>query len=63
MKAAALSSLHGPPSMTLPSWLTRMRSEDLICEKATPKGFTQKAEGSTGSRRVMWPATPLSYIL
>lgn len=29
-------------------------------ENATPKGFTQKVDGSTGSRSVMWPATPSS---
>lgn len=29
-------------------------------EKATPKGFTQNVVGSTGSRSVIWPATPSS---
>jgi hypothetical protein len=58
MNAAALSSRQGPPSITSPEWLTWIRSEALICEKATPNGFTQKVVGSTGSRRVMCPATP-----
>lgn len=59
MNAAALSNLFGPPAMTWPSWLTWIKSEALISEKERPKGFTQKVEGSTGSRRVMWPATPV----
>lgn len=46
--------------MTFPSSLTRMRSEALIMENATPKGLTQNVVGSTGSRSVMWPATPSS---
>lgn len=45
--------------MTCPSWLTWIKSEALISEKERPNGFTQKVEGSTGSRRVMWPATPV----
>lgn len=59
MNAAALSNLLGPPAMTCPSWLTWIKSEALISEKERPNGFTQKVEGSTGSRRVMWPATPV----
>lgn len=60
MKAAVLSSLQSPPSTTLPSWLTRIRSEALMSANATPNGFTQNVSGSTGSRSVMWPATPSS---
>ena len=30
-----------------------------MSENAVPKGFTQNVLGSTGSRRVMWPATPV----
>lgn len=58
MNAAALSMRFGPPAMTLPWWSTWIRSEAFIREKARPNGFTQKVDGSTGSRRVMWPATP-----
>lgn len=58
MNAAAFKRRFGPPAITAPSWLTWIRSEDLIREKERPKGFTQKVEGSRGSRRVMWPATP-----
>ena len=29
-------------------------------EKCIPNGFTQKQSGCTGSRTVMWPATPSS---
>jgi len=39
----------GPPSTTLPSLLTRMRSDALRRGHATPNGFTQKEVGSTGS--------------
>lgn len=39
----------GPPSTTLPSLLTRMRSDALSRGHATPNGFTQKEVGSTGS--------------
>ena len=46
--------------MTSPSSFTRMRSDALIRLKETPKGFTQNVVGSTGSRSVMWPATPSS---
>lgn len=46
--------------MTLPLWSTWIRSEALIRENETPNGFTQKVVGSTGSRSVMWPATPSS---
>ena len=46
--------------MTFPEWSTRIRSDLVMRLKARPKGFTQKQSGCTGSRRVMWPATPSS---
>lgn len=58
--AAVLSNLFSPPPITSPSSLTWIRSDDLIREKARPKGLTQKVSGWTGSRIVMWPATPSS---
>jgi hypothetical protein len=39
---AVFKSLTGPPSTTLPSGLTRIRSEALRSGHATPKGLTQK---------------------
>lgn len=48
--AAAFRRRFSPPSMTLPSSLTRMRSDALMRLKAVPKGFTQNVSGSTGSR-------------
>jgi hypothetical protein len=46
---AVLSKRTGPPSTTFPSLFTRIRSEALRSGQATPKGFTQKDVGSTGS--------------
>ena len=46
------------PSTTSPVWLTRIRSETRTWRKLMPKGFTQKWSVSSGSRAVMWPATP-----
>lgn len=60
--AAALSSRFSPPSITLPSSLTRMRSEALIRLKAVPNGFTQNVSGSTGSRYVIWPLGSVSLL-
>ena len=60
MYAAVLSRRFGPPSITLPSASTRIRSEALIRLKAVPNGFTQNVFGWTGSRSVMWPAMPSS---
>src|SRR3954468_12187878 len=48
------------PSTTSPVWLTRMRSDTRICLKDRPNGLTQKWSSSSGSRAVMWPATPSS---
>ena len=31
-----------------------------MCPKWTPNGLTQKRSGCSGSRTVMWPATPSS---
>lgn len=50
---AVFSSLQGPPSTTWPSALTRIRSEALRRGQATPKGFTQKEVGSTGSWKLL----------
>ena len=63
MNAAAFSSRHGPPSITWPSWLTRIRSLALIWPNDTPNGLTQNELGSTGSRRVMCPATPVQLSI
>src|SRR6478672_4582741 len=48
------------PSTTSPLWLTRMRSFTRICLKFMANGLTQKWSSSSGSRAVMWPATPSS---
>src|SRR5216684_1123509 len=37
-----------------------MRSETRMRPKCRPKGFTQKWSSRSGSRAVMWPATPSS---
>lgn len=42
MNAAVFNNLFSPPSTTLPSWLTRIRSDAFIKAKAWPKGLTQK---------------------
>src|SRR5438309_8242151 len=47
-------------STTSPWWLTRRRSETRMWPKCMPKGLTQKWSVSSGSRAVMWPATPSS---
>ena len=46
---AVFNRRTGPPSTTLPSALTRIRSEALSKGQATPKGLTQNEVGSTGS--------------
>src|SRR5579875_3529435 len=46
------------PCTTSPWWLTRIRSDTLMWRKFMPKGLTQKWSVSSGSRAVMWPATP-----
>ena len=46
------------PSTTSPAASTRMRSETLMWPKCIPNGLTQKVSGNSGSRAVMWPATP-----
>src|SRR5215471_6361412 len=56
--AARLTSAW--PSTTLPEWSTKIRSETRIRPKCKPKGLTQKQSGRSGSRAVMWPATPSS---
>ena len=48
------------PSTTSPWWLTRMRSDALIRLKSMANGLTQKWSGRSGSRAVMWPATPFA---
>src|SRR5262249_53387147 len=48
------------PSTTSPSSSTSSRSRTRICLKFIPKGFTQNRFGCSGSRTVMWPATPSS---
>ena len=48
------------PSTTSPSWSTRIRSDARICLKLMPNGLTQKWSVRSGSRAVMWPATPSS---
>src|SRR4051794_29008305 len=48
------------PSTTSPRELTRSRSETRMWEKLMPNGFTQKWSSRSGSRAVMWPATPSS---
>ena len=55
-KAATFTSLS--PWTTFPSWLTKIKSETEICEKWTPRGFTQKWSENSGSLRVICPATP-----
>src|SRR3989337_1501376 len=35
-----------------------MRSLDFIWRKLLPNGLTQNSSGNSGSRTVMWPATP-----
>src|SRR5580698_1267442 len=55
-KAARFTGLV--PSTTVPSWLTRINSDTLIWLKLMPNGLTQKCSGYSGSRAVMWPATP-----
>ncbi len=57
-KAAVLTGLS--PSTTSPSWLTRIRSETRMWPKCMAKGLTQKWSSRSGSRAVMWPATPSS---
>lgn len=47
--AAVFKSRTGPPSTTIPSALTRMRSDALRRGHVTPKGLTQNEVGSTGS--------------
>ena len=46
------------PYTTSPSWLTRIRSLTRMWRKLRPNGLTQKWSGNSGSRTVMWPATP-----
>ena len=46
------------PYTTSPWWLTRMRSLTVMWRKLRPNGLTQKWSGNSGSRTVMWPATP-----
>jgi hypothetical protein len=46
---AVLRRRMGPPSTTFPSAFTRIKSEAFSSGQATPKGFTQKEVGSTGS--------------
>src|SRR4051812_26600972 len=48
------------PSTTSPWWFTRIRSSTVICLKLMPSGLTQKWSRRSGSRAVMWPATPSS---
>ena len=48
------------PSTTSPWSFTRMRSDARMWLKLMPKGFTQKWSRCSGSRAVMWPATPSS---
>ena len=55
-KAAWLTAYS--PSMISPVWLTRSRSETRMWLNGVPKGFTQKQSVCSGSRTVMWPATP-----
>src|SRR5579875_3912063 len=56
-KAARLTGWS--PVMTSPVASTWMRSETEMCPKCIANGFTQKVSGRSGSRAVMWPATPL----
>jgi hypothetical protein len=63
MKAAVFSNRFGPPSMTLPAWSTWIKSETFISLNAVPNGLTQKVVGSTGSRTVICPATPIDYFV
>ena len=46
------------PYTTSPEWLTRRRSLTRMWRKLMPNGLTQKWSGNSGSRTVMWPATP-----
>jgi hypothetical protein len=55
---AEFSRRQGPPSTTLPSALTRIRSEDFKSGQATPNGLTQKLVGSTGSYISRQPYLP-----
>ena len=41
-------------------WSTQIRSDTRMCLKFIPNGFTQKRSRCSGSRTVMWPATPSS---
>ena len=58
---ANAATVDGPVALDdLPSWSTQIRSEARICLKLMPNGFTQKRSACSGSRAVMWPATPSS---
>lgn len=46
---AALTNRFGPPSTTLPSLFTRIRSSTVMLAHALPKGLSQKLVGSSGS--------------
>lgn len=46
---ALFKSLTLPPSTTCPLPSTRIKSDAFSVGQATPKGFTQKVVGSTGS--------------
>ena len=55
-KAAWLTAYS--PWTISPVWLTSKRSEARMWLNGVPKGFTQKQSVCSGSRTVMWPATP-----
>jgi hypothetical protein len=53
----------GPPSTTLPSLLTRIKSEAFKRGHATPNGLTQKLVGSTGSWSMISPHSQIQLNL